>query len=91
MAKKRERLEVIYDMLKAIERSGGSLKPTRLLYGANVSPQMFKEYTAELLDKGFIMEEATGSGRKHFELTSKGYKFLEEYKVIQNFIDSFGL
>ncbi|KKR77928.1 MAG: FAD synthase [Candidatus Curtissbacteria bacterium GW2011_GWA1_40_9] len=37
-----ERLEVIRDILKSIQRTR-SIKPTRLLYSSNLSPQMFKE------------------------------------------------
>ena len=51
MARKRERLEVIRDILKSI-MSNKNIKPTRLLYASNLSPQMFKEYVNELLKKG---------------------------------------
>jgi predicted transcriptional regulator len=90
MAKKRERLEVIYDMLKAIRDNNNAIKPTRLLHISNVSPQMYKEYLDELLLKGFILENANDS-RKVFSLTEKGFEFLEKYKVIVEFIDNFGL
>jgi predicted transcriptional regulator len=43
MARKRERLAVIRDILNAI-RNTKNIKPTRLLYASNLSPQMFKEY-----------------------------------------------
>jgi len=89
MAKKRERLEVINDILGAI-RDARELGPTRLLYSSNLSPQMFKEYTEELLSKKFI-EELDKKGRKKYALTNKGYKFLEEYRNIQRFIEDFGL
>lgn len=64
MAKKRERLEVIHDILKVIQNSKNSIKPTRLLYASNLSPQMFKEYVNELLGKGFIEEEKRRKGGK---------------------------
>jgi predicted transcriptional regulator len=54
MAKKRERLEVIWDILKVIQDSNNSIKPTRLLYASNLSPQMFKEYVEELKTKDFV-------------------------------------
>lgn len=90
MAKKRERLEVIRDILKAI-RDGKRIKPTRLLYASNLSPQMFKEYINELLQKGFIKLEDIGEGKKMFLLASKGNNFLEEYRTIENFVENFGL
>lgn len=90
MAKKRERLEVIRDILEAIMQ-GRNIKPTRLLYASNLSPQMFKDYINELLGKGFIKLENYEDGKKTFSLTKKGQDFLQEYRVIRNFIENFGL
>ena len=90
MSKKRERLEVIRDILKSI-RASRNIKPTRLLYASNLSPQMFKDYVDELLKKKFIKLEIDAKDKKTFSLTSKGHEFLEEYKSIENFIENFGL
>ncbi len=90
MAKKRERLEVIHDILVAVRENHNSIKPTRLLQLSNLSPQMFRDYTEELVEKKFIREE-TVSGKKTYSLTDKGYEFLEKYKTIVQFIDNFGL
>jgi len=89
MAKKRERLEVIRDILRAI-KDGRNIKPTRLLYASNLSPQMFKEYVDELVNKKFIDINVL-EDKKTFTLTKKGYGFISEYKVIENFIEGFGL
>ena len=89
MVKKRERLGVIKDILDAI-RDNKNIKPTRLLYASNLSPQMFKEYIGELMVKGFIKLEIE-EDKKTFSLTKKGNEFLEEYRVIEKFIDNFGL
>ena len=89
MAKKRERLEIIKDILNVI-RTKREIKPTRLLYASNLSPQMFKEYIGELQHKELIKEELIKK-KKFFVLTSKGNHFLEEYKIIENFISNFGL
>lgn len=90
MAKKRERLEVIRDILKAI-RANRQIKPTRLLYSSNLSPQMFKEYINELISKKFISLDVDKKEKKTFSITKKGNDFLEEYKVIENFVENFGL
>ena len=89
MSRKRERLEIIRDILSAT-RSAKGIKPTRLLYASNLSPQMFKEYIGELLKKGLIKEETLKKG-KIFLLTKKGNEFLEQYRTIESFIESFGL
>jgi predicted transcriptional regulator len=88
MVKKRERLEIIRDILTEVNNHR-KIGPTKLLYSTNLSPQMFKEYIEELLEKTFI-EEERGDRRKLF-LTLKGKKFLKEYLIIENTIKNFGL
>ncbi len=90
MARKRERLDIIRDILGVI-RKNRQVKPTRLLYSSNLSPQMFKEYINELIAKGFIKLEVDKKEKKMFSLTKKGNDFLMEYKVIEEFIENFGL
>jgi len=89
-AKKRERLDVIRDILNTI-RESRQIKPTRLLYASNLSPQMFKEYINELLEKKFLKLDIDNKDKKSFSLTKKGQDFLMEYRVIENFIENFGL
>jgi predicted transcriptional regulator len=90
MTKKRERLEVIRDILKSIKESR-NIKPTRLLYSSNLSPQMFKDYVNELIEKKFIVLEADKKEKKFFSLTKKGFDFLDQYRAIENFVENFGL
>lgn len=90
MAKKRERLNIIRDILLAI-RENRSIKPTRLLYASNLSPQMFKDYMDELLKKSFVLFQINEKGKKFISLTKKGNDFLEEYRMIESFIANFGL
>lgn len=90
MAKKRERLDIIKDILYSI-REGRNIKPTRLLYSSNLSPQMFKDYVNELIAKNFIVLEIDKDERKTFSLTEKGNNFLEEYRIIERFVENFGL
>jgi predicted transcriptional regulator len=52
---------------------------------------MFKEYINELLSKGFISLEIDKKEKKTFSLTKKGQDFLQEYRVIENLIENFGL
>jgi len=90
MARKRERLEIIKDILRSI-RENRNIKPTRLLYASNLSPQMFKEYINELITKDFIRLDVNKKEKKTFSLTEKGNEFLEEYRIIENFVENFGL
>lgn len=91
MAKKRERLEVIYDILNIIREKNNSIKPTPLLRLSNLSSQRFGEYMTELFEKELIKELKNTKGRKYLSLSDKGFKYLEKYQVIVGFIDEFEL
>jgi predicted transcriptional regulator len=90
MNKKRNRLQIIHDILKAISNRNGRIKPTHILYKSNLSHQMMEEYLGELIEKGFVVENKTASG-KTYSLSPKGFEYLNKYKLIINFTDSFGL
>jgi predicted transcriptional regulator len=87
---KRERLQVIYSIIQAINDKNGKIRPTHILYKANLSHQMMEEYLTELISKEFIVENKLKKG-KTYSLTQKGFDFLNKYKLIVDFVDSFGL
>ena len=89
--KKRDRLTVIYDILKIISSHNNSIKPTPLLRYSNLSSSRFNEYFKELSDKGLIKELFDKKNKKHITLTDKGFKYLEKYKLIINFVNEFEL
>ena len=90
MERKRNKLEVVYDILKVINNKNGKIKPTHILYKSNLSYIMMKEYLGELIEKGLIKEQ-TFNGKKSYLVTKKGTDYLEKFNLIQNFTDSFGL
>jgi predicted transcriptional regulator len=87
---KRIRLEIIRDILKIIKENNNSIKPTPLLRRSNISSSRFKEYFKELSKKGFIKEIKVNND-KSIKLTEKGFRFLEKYRSIINFIEEFEL
>ena len=91
MVKKRDRLELIHDILKIIQNKNNSIRPTPLKQHSNLSSQRFSEYIKELLDKEFIREMVDKKGNKYITLTDKGFMYLEKYKMILGFIDDFNL
>ena len=90
MKEKRGRLEIIYDILAAIQKKNGRIKPTHLLYKSNLSYQRMNVYVEELMKKGMITKDFD-ENNKFFLLTDNGYRFLVEFKKIKEFTDSFGL
>jgi predicted transcriptional regulator len=91
MNKKRDRLQIIHDILKSIQDKNGRIKPTHILYKSNLSHQMLDDYMNELMSKGFITMAVEKNGGKSFSLTDKGFEYLNKYRLITDFIDSFGL
>jgi predicted transcriptional regulator len=90
MARKRDRLQVIHDILITINRKNGKIKPTHIMYKSNLSYQMMEEYLKELILKEFIKEKKIGKTRTYF-ITQKGLDYLSRYNLIIGFVDSFGL
>ncbi|MFH1399037.1 MAG: winged helix-turn-helix domain-containing protein [Candidatus Woesearchaeota archaeon] len=88
--KKRERIQVIYDILKVVQDKGNAARPTHILYKSNLSHQMMQEYLKELIAKD-MLEERVGNRGKTYSLKVKGSEFLEKYRVVTDFMDLFDL
>jgi predicted transcriptional regulator len=87
---KRTKIDIIHDMLKAIEDKGGKIIPTHLLYKSNLSHQRMKLYLKELLDRELI-EETKVKKKTYYALTEQGSKFLQQFKQMKEFTEAFGL
>jgi predicted transcriptional regulator len=88
---KRDRLEVIYDILKIVRNNNNSIKPTPLLRFSNLSFKSFSEYEYELLEKKFIKIIEDKKRRKHYTLTDKGFDYIDKYRAMKRFIEDFEL
>ncbi|MBU1245702.1 MAG: hypothetical protein KKH88_02520 [Nanoarchaeota archaeon] len=88
--KRRDKLEIVNDILLAIQNKGGKIKPTHLLYKSNLSHKKMMEYLSELMEKNMVAEE-NEKGKKMFIINQEGFNFIKEYKKIKEFSDSFGL
>ncbi len=89
--KKRDRLEVIYDILKIVSEHHNSIRPTPLLRYSNLSSSSFSDYYRELLSKEFVKEIVDHKGRRYITLTDKGFLYLEKYRLISGMIHEFEL
>ena len=89
---RRNKLEIIHDILQLIKQKSGRIKPTHILYKSNLSYSMMGEYMEELTGKGLVKEVQLSSGKgRTYEITRKGNEYLAKYKLISEFTDSFGL
>ena len=96
MATRRSRLELIFDILLAIQNKGGTIKPTHLMYKSNLSHKLLNHYLEELVGKELveIAEHQVKKRQKSTKtvlITDKGLSFLAEYRRMREFTDAFGL
>ena len=91
MTERRSHLEIVFDILKAIQDKGGKIKPTHLLYKSNLSHKRMKGYVEDLQQKGFMTTEMNKDDHNMFLITDKGLNFLQEYRKVKEFTDAFGL
>ena len=89
MQRKRSRIDIIDDMLNAIQNKGGQIKPTHLMYKSNLSHQQMQSYLEELVDKNFV--ERKKEKYEYIILTEKGNMFLQKLGEMKSFQEAFGL
>ncbi len=90
MTERRNKMDIIYDMLKVTSDKGGKILPTHLLYKSNLSHQRMKGYLEELKAKKLI-EETKDDGKTFFVITDAGLKFVQQYHQLKEFTEAFGL
>lgn len=98
---KREPLELVKEILRVVSlnKNVGSVK---ILQKANLSPDMFAKYKKELIEKGLMTLTITDkkcviagknfkAGKKVYNITELGKGYLEDYRVVERFIEKYRL
>ncbi len=89
MSTRRSRFEIYVDILNEI--MGGASKPTKIMYGANLSYKSLKEILQSMLDQGLITELAGSSKDKRtkvmYELTTKGVNVVRYFSKAKSLIE----
>lgn len=87
-AKYRSQLRIYVDILHVIQRENNQAKPTRILYGANLSHDRLVKYLEELKTLGVIHE--TGTDDRVYNLTQKGIEFVNNFRKVESLASAFG-
>jgi len=88
---RRNRIDIIESILFLLS-SNKNMKPTHLMYRANLSNVQMKGYLEELTKKGFIKKISNREkGTYTLIITLKGIKFREKIKEMREFEEVFGL
>jgi len=87
-AKYRSQFRIYVDIMSVIQRESNEAKPTRILYGANLSHDRLVRYLEELKTLGVIQE--IGTDEKVYSLTQKGIEFMNNFKRVESFASAFG-
>jgi len=90
MTRRRSKLEIYLDVLRVIK--GGVNKPTRIMYGANLSWKPLQQVLRALLDQGLVIEIDVSDGgdkrsSKHYEITQKGENVLRYFDRAKKLIE----
>ena len=77
-------------MLFAIQQKGGTIKPTHLMYKANLAHNQMKGYLDDLVEKNFI-RKIKENNYEYIIITDVGFKFVEKIRQMKEFEKTFGL
>jgi predicted transcriptional regulator len=89
LPKYRSQMRIYVDVMRVIQREDNRAKPTRILYGANLSHDRLIKYLEELKTLG-VIEEVANEDDRFYRLTQKGIEFLNQFRAIERFAGAFG-
>lgn len=90
MPKKRDRFQIVEDILLSIQNKGGQIKPTHLMYKSNLSYTQMNSYLEELVEKEFIQKIPRKSS-EYIAITDRGLEFLGKIREMKEFEKTFGI
>lgn len=89
LGRRRSKLEVYLDVLEIIK--SGTYKPTRIMYGANLSWIPLMKILTSMVSQGLVMEIEAGDRRdkrttKTYSITQKGINVLQYFNGVKELL-----
>src|SRR5918912_17532 len=75
--KNRSRIDILAQILRAVNGTGGGITKTKIMYNALLSYAQMQQYLLLLTEKGLLLQY--NKTMHTFNITEKGLKFLEIY------------
>lgn len=90
MTRRRSRLEIYLDVLSTIK--SGTTKPTRIMYGANLSWKPLQRILDSMVDQELITEVDASGGRDRrtntrYEITQKGESVIQYFNRARSLME----
>jgi predicted transcriptional regulator len=89
MMSRRSKFEIYIDILNEIK--SGTVIPTRIMYGANLSWKPLKQILSNFIAQGLIVEQVSDDGdkrrRKVYALTEKGDNVLKYFSKVKGLLE----
>jgi predicted transcriptional regulator len=90
MTRRRSRLEIFLDVLGIIK--GGTRKPTRIMYGANLSWKPLQGILRSMVAQGLIVEVDAAANRDKrtttlYEITQKGENIIRYFNRAMDLLE----
>ncbi|MFH1420346.1 MAG: DUF4364 family protein [Candidatus Aenigmatarchaeota archaeon] len=87
---KRSKAGILADILRVIANNPDGAMPTHILYKANLSYKLLKQYLDMLIESEFIMNTNV-KGKKKYTITQKGHEFLQQFRKLERLSKAFGI
>jgi predicted transcriptional regulator len=83
LIRKRSDIDIMANILSVAKRG---TKKTRIMYRCNLSHSQLQVYLQILREMGFLDSHSNKEGAKlnYFKTTSKGFEFLDAYRVLKS-------
>lgn len=89
LSARRSKFQLSVEVLNKIKN--GETKPTRIMYGANLSWKSLKEIIISLVSQGLIDEIVSEGGskraKKRYKITEKGESVIQYYSMVSGLIE----